>query len=183
MRDECVLAVYDDVQRAQEAIHILGRGGFPLAQVSLVAKSPHGGNSTSLEVPVADNSVRDAAIGAGLGATIGALGGIVVTVAAGAALVFLIGPLAATGAIAGAFLGGLGGWGVHSERIAHYEKLVRQGKTLVIAHGSPEQLLMADQILMETGAAEIRVYAKTETESPEVYPQESMQDKGPLAAP
>jgi hypothetical protein len=134
-------------------------------------------------VPVADNSVRDAAIGAGLGATVGTLGGVVVTVVAGTALVFLIGPLAATGAIAGAFLGGLGGWGVHSERITHYEDLVRQGKTLVITHGTPEQLVAAERMLTETGVAELRVYAKTETESPEVYPQESSQDKGPLAAP
>jgi hypothetical protein len=75
---------------------------------------------------------------------------------------------ALVGGATGAFLGGLGGWGVHHHQISHYENQIRQGKVLVIAHGDPLQLVAADRMLKETEAAEVHVHAKTSSESPEV---------------
>ena len=34
MADQCVVVVYDNLEQAQNAVHILDRGGFPAAQVS-----------------------------------------------------------------------------------------------------------------------------------------------------
>ena len=72
------------------------------------------------------------------------------------------------GAATGAFLGGLAGWGVHEERVRYYEKLVTEGKVLVIAHGQPLELVQAERILKETDPVELHVYAKTSSEAPEI---------------
>jgi hypothetical protein len=174
MADECVVANYDSLERAQEAIHILDRGGFPAAQISLVTKSLRNQLESIKDVQMGDDSIRDAALGAGLGAVTGMLTGIAVAVVSGITLVFLVGPvgIGLTGAVVGAFLGGMGGWGVHQDRIAHYETLVKQGHVLVIAHGNPLEIINADRILRETGPDEIHLYTKTESESPEVNPAE-----------
>jgi hypothetical protein len=175
--DDCVLAVYDQLGQAEEAIHILRRSGLETGKLSLVTRHPHAGNQAVTDVPAHDDSVRDAAIGAGVGGIVGALGGAAVVAAAGGALVLMAGPIGAagiTGALAGAFLGGLGGWGVHRERIAHYQEQVERGKTLVIVHGNPQQLVEAEQILKETDPLELHMYAKTGSESSEVNPEERL---------
>src|SRR5262249_45509957 len=89
--------------------------------------------------------------------------------------VFAFGPvgLAMMGAIVGAFVGAMSGWGVHAERISHYEDLLKQGKSLLIAHGNPADLIVAEQILKETAPVEVHAYARTGSESPEVNPAES----------
>jgi uncharacterized membrane protein len=101
---------------------------------------------------------------------VGVLTGIAATVVSGLGVVFLAGAIggAVIGAVTGAFLGGLAGWGVHEERIRHYQQLVEKGKVLVIAHGDPLQLVEAEQILKETDVTELHVHAKTDAESPEV---------------
>lgn len=177
MADECVVVVYDNLEQAQNAVHILDRGGFPAAQVSLVTKGTRDQAEAQKYIQMGDDSPRDAVIGAGLGAITGVLTGITVATLSGAAVIFLAGPIGLiglTGAAVGAFLGAMGGWGVHRERIAHYEALVEQGRTLVIAHGAPLQIIEADRILKETDPAEIHVYTKTESESPEVNPRENI---------
>lgn len=174
MKDECIIAVYDSLPLAEVAIRTLGRGGFPPLQISLIGKDFCSNPEVISNVPLHDDSVRDAAVGAGFGAILGVLGGAVAAVATGGGLVFLVGPLAVgmTGAVAGAFLAGLGGWGVHHERITHFESLASQGKTLVVAYGKPLQIVDADRILKETDPVELHVFAKSGAESPEVNPQE-----------
>lgn len=55
--------------------------------------------------------------------------GVAVMVVSGLGAVFLAGPIGGgiVGAATGAFLGGLGGWGVHGEQMRRYEKLVKEG--------------------------------------------------------
>ena len=170
MHDECVVAVFHDLEQAKTAVHILDRGEFPTDQVSFVTKSPKELPEVREDFKMRDDSLRDAMIGAGLGAIAGGLSGAVVMMVSGVGAVFLAGPigLGLTGAVAGAFLGSMGGWGVHKERIRHYEKLVQQGKVLVIAHGDPIQLVHADRILKETDAEQVHLYSKTSSEAPEV---------------
>jgi hypothetical protein len=176
MADECVIAIYNNLEGAKEAVHILDRSRFPAAQISLVTKSLRNQTEARSDIQMGDDSARDAAIGAGLGAVTGVLAGIAVAAVSGATVVFLAGPIGIglAGGLVGAFLGGMGGWGVHQERIAHYEGLVEHGRTLVIAHGTPLQIIEADRILKETDPAEIHVYTKTESESHEVNPQENI---------
>lgn len=176
MAGACVVAVYEDMEQAQEAVYILSRGGFPLTQVSLVTKGRAASAEVRNDIQMGDDSPQDAAIGAGLGAIAGVLTGIAVAVVSGATVIFLAGPIGIglAGAVVGAFLGGMGGWGVHQERVAHYESLVKQGQTLVVAHGDPLQVVQADRMLQETAPREIHIYTKTGSESPEVNPQENI---------
>jgi hypothetical protein len=170
MSDECVVAVFDNRDHAQLAVHILDRGDFPTTQVSLVTKGIEGQPEVVEHFELGDDSLHDLAVGAGLGAVLGVLAGIAVTVVSGLGAIFLAGPIGGgiVGAAAGAFLGGLGGWGVHQEQIRHYEKLVTEGKVLVIAHGNPLELVEAHRMVKETDPMELHVYAKTSSESPEV---------------
>jgi len=119
-----------------------------------------------------DDSARDAAVGAGLGAVVGLLTGTAVTLVAGLGAVFVAGPIGAglLGGVTGAFLSALGGWGVHDERVKHYEQLVKEGSALVIVHGNPLQLVHAHRVLDETAPVELHTYAKTSSEAPEVQP-------------
>jgi len=177
MADECVIAIYDDLDDAKEAVHILGRSCFPAEQISLVTKGARDRTDGQKDIQMGDDSARDAMVGAGLGAVTGVLAGVAVAVVSGATVIFLAGPIGIglAGGLVGAFLGGMGGWGVHRERIAHYEALVEQGQTLVIAHGNPLQIIEADRILKETEPVEIHVHTKTESESAEVNPQENIE--------
>jgi len=167
MAEECIAAVYDSVHKAQEAVHILDRAEFPSDQISLVTTGLKEQPELVQELEMGDDSLRDAAIGGGLGTVVGMLAGLGCVVVSGVGI-FLVGPLAAVGGITGAFLGGIAGWGVHTEHIHHYEKLVKQGKVLVIAHGDPLELVQAERILAETDVSELHVHAKTGDDSPEI---------------
>jgi len=170
MKEECVIGVFSDLEQADQAVHVLDRGDFPTSQVSLVAKGLKKLPESIEDFEMEDDSVQDAAIGAGLGAIVGVLVGVGAMAISGLGLVFLIGPISGGvgGAVAGAFLGGLSAAGVHKEHIKHYESLVKQGKVLVIAHGDPLELIHADRMLKELAPTELHVYAKTSSESPEI---------------
>jgi len=170
MSEECVVAVYGDAAAAQQAVHVLDRGGFPMQQVSLVTVGLKDCPEVTEDLKMEDDSIADAAAGAGLGAIVGVLAGTAAAMVSGLGLVFLIGPVGggALGVVTGAFLGALGGWGVHEQKIRHYEELIKAGKALVIAHGDPLQLEEADRMLKETEPEELHVYTKTEPETPEV---------------
>ena len=170
MSEECVIAVYDSLESAQRGVHILDRGDFPSKQVSLIIKGQKEHPEGMEELKMDDDATHDAAVGAGLGAVVGILTGIVVSVITGLGTIFLLGPIGGgiLGATTGAFLAGLSGWGVHEEHIHHYQKLIREGKVLVIAHGNPLEVVNADRILKETDPEEIHIYAKTSSEAPEL---------------
>ncbi len=171
MYEECVVGVYDSLAHAEEAVRILHRADFPGRQISLVASHMPTKPELAAELKMGDDSVRDAAIGAGLGGVVGILAGIGAMVVAGAGIVvFLAGPIGvgALGTVVGAFLGGMSGWGVHHEHIQHYEELVKQGKVLVIANGNPLDLVHAERVLKETNVVEVNLHSRTSSEAAEV---------------
>jgi len=175
MNDECVIGVFSDLQHAEQAVHVLDRGDFPTSQVSLVAKDLGELPESIEDFEMEDDSAQDAAIGAGLGAIVGVLVGVGVMAVSGLGVVFLIGPVAGGigGAVTGAFLGGLSGWGVHEEHIKHYENLITKGRVLVIAHGNPLELIHADRMLKELAPAELHIYTRTSSEAPEIADHDS----------
>jgi uncharacterized membrane protein len=169
--NECTVSVYDNADQAHQAIDILRRGGFPTSQVSVLTRRLKERSDVVALESGGDDSIRDAAYGAGLGTLVGALGGAELSmVMAMGGLFFLVGPLAlgVTGTIVGALVGSMAGWGVHAKRIKHYEQSVEAGKVVVVATGNPLELLQADRILKETGPREHHLYAQTSSESPEV---------------
>jgi hypothetical protein len=82
----------------------------------------------------------------------------------------IAGPIAAaaTGAVIGGFLGGMSGWGVHTDHVQEYEEKVREGKVLVIVSGDADNVADAERILSGTEAEEVRLHAETEADAPEV---------------
>lgn len=170
MAEECVVAIYDTVQSAEEAVHTLDRSDLPTEQASLVTSGLKDRPELVEELKMGDDSVHDAAIGAGLGGVLGLLTGLAVAaMVAPVGVVFVVGAMAGMlSATTGAFLGSIAGWGVHHEHIRHYEQLVKDGKVLVVVHGNPLDLAKADRILQETDAIEVHVHAKTSAEAPEI---------------
>lgn len=168
--DACVVGVYETLEGAERAVHILSRANHPAGQVSLVAEQSSFRPEVIQELRLGDDSLRDAAIAGGLGSVVGVLAGTGLLVFSGGTAVLLVGPIAGAvvGSIVGAFLGGMWGWGVHESHIQQYEKQVGEGKALVIANGTPEQLEAAERILQETGAAKVHLHARNSDDAPEI---------------
>lgn len=169
MAEVCVVAVYDSTDKAESAVHILRRAGYSADQISLIAAKLGGHPEAIDNLPMEDDSLRDAAYGAGLGGVIGVLAGISLMAVTELGLVFLIGPIGGgfVGAVTGGFVGALSGWGVHRTKLAHYERCLKNGRVLVIVEGDPRQVAHADQVLHETNAEELHLHAKTDSESAE----------------
>jgi hypothetical protein len=87
----------------------------------------------------------------------------------GLGAVFLVGPVGGgiVGGLTGAYIGALSGWGVHEHQLEHYERLVEQGKALVIANGNPLDLAHAYRILLNADASDIHTHARIGDEAPE----------------
>ena len=170
MSDECVVGVYESLKNVEQAVHALRRGEFPAGQISLVSAWHDVKPELVQELKMGDDSIRDAAIGAGLGGALGVIAGIGAMVVSGLGIVFLAGPIGGGlfGVTLGAFLGSFAGWGVHEHQIQHYEQCVRNGKLLVIAHGNPLEVDSASRILKETDAENVQIHAKSDSESPEI---------------
>jgi hypothetical protein len=164
MAEECVVAVYQNTMQAKAALDKLLASGFPQSNVSLVTatlKNEPAAVKRALEL--GDDAEKDAAIGAGIGGVIGLIGGGTVVSLAGTGVV-IAGPLGAlTGVVLGGLIGAIRGWSVHSDHIPKYEEKIKQGKVLVIAHGSdPRKIAAAEKTLHTTNPSEIHLYASSD---------------------
>lgn len=169
MAEECVIAVYGTPKAASDAVHILHRAGLPADQITIVATDDLDQANVTNDLKMGDDSIRDAAIGAGLGGVLGILAGVSVMAISGLGMVFLIGPVGGgiVGALTGGLFGGLAGWGVHETQIGHYQECLKKDWVLVVVEGDPLEVARADRILQESGAIELHLHAKTDSESPE----------------
>jgi uncharacterized membrane protein len=169
MIDECVVAVYSTLDGAREAIDRLTTSGFPSTQISLVTIGLKENAAVLEELKLRDDSMHEAAVTAGLGSLLGALGGLATMVLSGVGVVFVMGPVAGgiMGGVAGAYIGAITGWGVHEHQIRHYERLIESGSVLIIANGDPVQLLQAFRLLETTDPSEVHTYARTGDEHPQ----------------
>ena len=168
--EECVVAMYKSLDSARSAVEALSRSQFPNKQVSLVASGVEDEKELRKALQTGDEAQKDAAVGAGVGGLVGVLVGASLLTIPGVGLLFIAGPIAAgfTGAVVGAFLGALGGWGVHKDHIAQYEEEVRSGKLLVIAHGDPAQVALAERVLTDTDYTKLHLHAADSSDSPEI---------------
>jgi len=155
--DEYAVATYDTHTAAEAAIKALQRGGVDMTRLSIVGK-----DFRTEEHPLGFYSVGDRmAFWGGQGAFWGSLWGMLF----GSALFFIpvigpivvMGPLVAwiAGTLEGAALGGtlgvfgaaLASLGMPTEAIIAYEKDVRAGKFLVVAHGNATMIAACRSIL------------------------------------
>ncbi|MCA9953607.1 MAG: DUF1269 domain-containing protein [Ardenticatenaceae bacterium] len=164
MSTDSVIHVYDSMTAAETAVRKLNEGHFPIKQVSILAQDM----ASEKEVHGFITTGDVAKAGAGTGAWVGGLFGILIGAAfiwvPGFGPLFIAGPLAAAllggaeGAVAGAagggLLGALFGLGVSKQQIVKYEETLKAGKFMLVAHGSLEELELARTLLNETETAE-----------------------------
>ena len=168
MNRQSVIGVYDVVAKAEKAIRTLHHSGFPIRQVSIVAKDLESEREVHGYVTPGDVAKGSAGTGAWLGGLFGLLFGAAFLWVPGFGPLLIAGPLAAIllggieGAVAGAagagLLGALVGWGVSRQHILKYEEHVRGGKYLVIVHGARDEVDRARGILRTTEPEELNVH-------------------------
>ena len=168
MNQQSVVGVYDVVSKAENAIQSLDRAGFPIKQVSIVAKDLESEREVHGYVTACDIAKGSAGTAAWLGGFFGILFGAAFLWVPGFGPLLVAGPLSAAllggvegaliAATGGGLLGALIGWGVSRQHILKYEERVKGGKYLVIVHGSPDQVEDARAVLQSTGPEELNVH-------------------------
>ena len=166
--DECVVAVFDTGADADAAVRDLHGVGYNDNNISVIRRQFDPDPKEAEEMSLGDDSLHDAAVGGAVGGAVGAVGAATL-IATGAGIVLMSGPLVAlTGAIVGAFLGAMRGWGVHEHNLEQYERDVEEGKTLVVVSGNPTGVARAEQLLKLTRADSVYLHARTGDDSREI---------------
>jgi len=170
MSEQSVVGVYATMTGAEGAVRKLGQGGFPMRQVSVVAKDLESEKQVHGYVTAGDVAKHGAASGGWVGGLFGLLVGAAFVWVPGFGPLLVAGPLAAAllgsiegfvaGAAGGAALGALAGWGISKQHILKYEETVKGGKYLVIAHGSAAEVGKARDILEATGPEKLDLHAE-----------------------
>lgn len=155
--DGSVIGVFAALEEAEQAVRRLGEHGFAISNVSIVASDLTSEREIRGFVSTGDVARRGAGMGGWMGGIFGLLIGAALVWVPGFGPLVIAGPLAAmilagiegaaVGVAGGGLLGGLIGLGVSREHVLKYEDHLRGGHYLVIAHGSPDEVSRAEDIL------------------------------------
>jgi hypothetical protein len=159
-----VIGLFDRMDEARPVVQALIDGGFRRDDVSLVSR--HEGEYVAER---GDERSSGAAIGAGAGAALGGLGGLLIGLGAlaipGIGPVLAAGPLvtalagAGLGAAAGGIIGALTDLGVPEEEAHYYAEGVRRGGVLVAVEADDQQADRAAEIMEHAGAIDVEEHA------------------------
>jgi uncharacterized membrane protein len=165
MSEQSVIGVYNTMSEAEQAVHGLDKGGFPIKQVSIVAQDMQSEKEVHGYVTAGDVAKAGANTAAWVGGFFGLLVGAAFIwvpgfgplLVAGSFASMLLGSMegVVAGAAGGGLLGALVGWGVSKQHIIKYEEHLKSGKYLLMAHGNAEEVAHAHTILQNTGAADL----------------------------
>lgn len=158
-----IVGLFDQFSDAQQAVRELVDIGFLRDEISLVANDAKGEYGQSI-APA--DQMSNTVAGAGTGAVLGGIGGLLVGLGAlaipGIGPVIAAGPLAATllgagvGAAAGGMIGALVDAGVPEEQAGYYAEGVRRGGTLVSVRAEDEMMVdRAVNVLERRGAVDV----------------------------
>ena len=172
MSERSVVGIYHSMAQAEEAVHKLDRAGFPVKHISIVTQNLASEKTTHGFITSGDDlTARGAVAGAWIGGLFSLLMGAAFLWLPGFGPLLVVGRLAALllagvegtmlGAATGGLLGALASWGIAEEHILDYEKQLREGKHMVIAYGTAEEVERAHAILQETAAGALHVHAST----------------------
>ncbi|RAM48018.1 MAG: hypothetical protein C6Y22_30190, partial [Hapalosiphonaceae cyanobacterium JJU2] len=183
-RNRRAIGVFSHHRDAEAALMELRDSGFPMNQVSLIAKDSGDrlpGVNTGVGVNqnnVAAQTKADegAKAGAATGGVLGGLGGLLVGL--GALAIPGVGPVIAGGAIAtalattvaggaigaaaGGLTGGLIGLGIPENRARLYSDRFNRGDYLVMVDGTDEQIHHAEAILKRRGITDFDIFDATD---------------------
>jgi hypothetical protein len=160
--DHAVIAVFPDLDAAQQAVERLFKAGFPPDHISIIGKDLQSETRINGFVTTGDIAGPAAATGAWVGGLFGLLGGTALLFIPGAGPLLVLGPLAgaavgaAEGAIFGGAVGATLGHFVAKEHLPKYERTIAAGNYLVVAHGLEDHVTRARQLLTDAGAADVQ---------------------------
>ncbi|HEV8718643.1 MAG TPA: general stress protein [Candidatus Binatia bacterium] len=132
-----VVGLFDGLTEAQAVVQDLVNHGFPRDDISIVAPHTQGEHARSAAAPDDTDETSGAVIGAGTGAVLGGIAGLLVGIGVlaipGIGPILAAGPIMAAltgagiGALAGGLIGALTDLGVPEEEARYYAEGVRRG--------------------------------------------------------
>ena len=162
------VAVYDRHDQAEAAIKELQRAGFDMKRLSIVGKEYHTDEHVVGYYNTGDRMAYWGKLGAFWGGLWGLLFGSAFFFIPGIGPLVIAGPLVTwiVGALEGAVVvgglsalgAGLYSIGIPKDSILNYETAIRSDKFLVVAHGTPDDVTRAQQILSETSSSEAQLH-------------------------
>lgn len=161
-----VIGVFDDPDRAEEALNGLRDAAIAPGQVSVVTRDQRDVYSVAEGAATgAEGASTGAVLGGITGGILGWLVGIGALVIPGAGPILAAGALATTlgaaalGAVAGGLIGALVDLGVPEDDARQYEGSVRAGSLLLTVHArSDEQAWNARALFERCGGTDVRIY-------------------------
>jgi uncharacterized protein (TIGR02271 family) len=157
-----VIGTYSNFESAIDVVNNLVNAGFNRNTISVIANDPDEKYAAYVDN---DGAMDDTAKGAGIGAAIGGLGGLLLGLGAlaipGIGPVVAAGPLAAAlagagiGAVTGGIIGALVDLGVPEESAHMYAESVRRGNVLVAAQVDDNRVQEATRIMQHSGLIDI----------------------------
>ncbi|MUG97416.1 hypothetical protein F7734_35870 [Scytonema sp. UIC 10036] len=172
------IGVFPNRRDAEVALTELRDSGFPLSQVSLIAKDGnHNANLSGTNVGKGNKADEGAKAGAVTGGALGGLGGLLLglgalaipgigpVIAGGAAATALATAAAGAGigAAAGGVTGGLVGLGIPENRAKVYNDRLNRGDYLIIVDGTDDEVRRAEAILKRHGIQEFDTFDAADT--------------------
>jgi len=164
---QCVIAVFPHTPDAQRAFGMLQSRNLPRLTARTIESVSDVKQFLRGYLPATDQSRLNSIWGAIAGACMGALLGLgILWVSAtwsadeGASFTLPL-LLAAAGIVVGGFIGAMNGWERPRNPADEYETAVEHGQALVVATGSPDDVVEASQLLRECHPESLEVRATT----------------------
>ncbi|CAN5133287.1 hypothetical protein BH09PSE2_BH09PSE2_05070 [soil metagenome] len=166
---QTITGLFDSYADAKRAVQSLEDAGVPHRDISIIANNAHGEHVVGDDLQRGDRAVEDAEKGAGIGATVGGVGGLLAglgllaipglgpVVAAGWLASTALGAVVggAVGAAAGGLVGALTKEGVSEEDAHVYAEGVRRGGTLVTARVGDDLVPTATRLLNDMPVVDV----------------------------
>jgi len=157
-KNEPVVTVYNTHAEAEETVKALQKAGFDMKKLSIIGRDYHTEENAVGYYNTGDRMKRWGKIGAFWGGFWGLLFGGAFFWVPGIGQVLVAGPLvtAIVGALEeAALVGGLGvigaglyGVGIPKDSVIKYETALKADKFVVIAHGTPDEISRAKQVML-----------------------------------
>lgn len=157
IQSDAVVAIYDTHAKAEAAIRKLQKSGFNMKKLSIIGRVYHTDEHVLGYYNTGDRVRYWSKVGASWGTIWGILIGSAFLIVPGLGPIAAAGPVVTllAGALEGLTIGGgvsaLAAWlysfGFGEDSVLRYEEAIQKGRFLVVAHGKPEELEHARNIL------------------------------------
>jgi uncharacterized membrane protein len=167
----CVVAVFESHDQAEDAIRELQKDGFDMKKLSIVGKDYHTEEHVVGYYNTGDRMLYWGKLGAFWGGFWGLLfgsaffwvPGVGPLLVAGPLVMMIVGALENAAVVGGlsALGAGLFSIGIPKNSVVQYETEVKNGKLLLVAHGTADEVARARDLLHQTQAKTTTVHAES----------------------